>query len=288
MKNLVIAANGLVGKAIVCALQQKNISFKPYCHKNNLVGMDILNILNFEQVKLELEKQLPQYVFLCANKAGGVNACEQDPRAATEFHVEATANLAKVCNKIGAKFIFISTDYIFSDRETPYDENEEASPLNIYGELKLQAERTVVDSCSDYLIIRTTNVYGDDPESKTPNYFTSTLNKLKQNQKIQAASCLFGNPTYVNDLARAIVELSEKDEKGIFHVVGPANMNRYEWTKKICEVWGYDISLIEEVKTLNDKTRRPQRIELDTKKLNNIIDWKFLDVREALQKIKKQ
>lgn len=245
---LVIGANGLIGRRISRSLSDKNIVWIGACNKRQESELMKLDITNPKEVDALFLNFRPKAVFHCANLSGGVNFCELNQKAAKDFHLIATANIAAHCRDIGALMVFMSTDYIFDGGKSFYNEEDHAAPLNLYGRLKLQAENWIVENLKRYLIIRTTNVYGWDPKTETPNYIMGLYRKLKNQEPFYAASFLWGNPTYVGDLADAVVELYMKEASGIFHIVGSSFINRFKWAIEACKILGLDSELVLEAR----------------------------------------
>ena len=245
---VVIGGNGLVGSRMCSELTKRNIAWNgTFCYRPKN-GLHQLDIADQSKVKNFIEEYSPEAVFLCANLAGGVDFCESNQQTAMDFHMNATKDIGTCCKELGAILVFISSDYVFDGTKGPYTEDDESNPLNWYGKLKLQAEQWIQEKLNKYLIIRTTNVYGWDPQTVTPNYIMGLYRSLKEERPFNAASFLWGNPTYVGDLATAIMELFINNANGIFHVVGRSYMNRLEWANLACKALELNCSLIKEVK----------------------------------------
>ena len=113
---------------------------------------------------------------------------------ARTFHLEGTKNITDAAKEVGAKLVFISTDYVFSDSEYPVTEEETRAPLNAYGQFKKECEDFIQESLTDYIIVRTTNIYGWDPNTMTPNYFMNVYRNLTSGSTVKAPSNLWGTP----------------------------------------------------------------------------------------------
>lgn len=245
---LVIGANGLLGRRIGCLLTGAGAIWKGTFNRRKEEGLVKLDITSPADVDDLFSKVRPDVVFHCANLAGGVDFCEKNPKAAVDFHLEAVKRIAGSCEDAGSEMVFISTDYVFDGTKGPYGEDDPTAPLNLYGRLKLEAEVWIRQNLKRHVIVRTTNVYGWDPMTVTPNYMMSMYRTLKENKAFNAPSFLWGNPTYVGDLAQAILELHAKNASGVYHVVGKSFMDRFEWARKACEIFGFDSSLVKEIK----------------------------------------
>jgi dTDP-4-dehydrorhamnose reductase len=228
-KVLVTGATGFIGKNIV-----KNFStefetigtFYSKKKKNHI----FLDITDPEGVSMVFGEVKPEVVIHSA-ALPNVNYCETNKLLAKKINFTGSKNILNSCKSHGAKLIFISTDYIFDGEEGPYTEEAETNPLNYYGKLKLETELEIRGILKDYLIIRTTNVYGYDPESK--NFVMFVIENLKEGKNVIVPNDQFGNPTYVEDLSKAILELVLKGKVGVYNVAGPDNINRVEFAKII-------------------------------------------------------
>ena len=279
---LVFGANGLVGKAVIKQVKGKYQWYGTY-HKREEPGLVKLDITSKEELSRVFEKTEPDYVVNSANLAGGVDFCEKDPDLAKKFHQDANIHIGKLCEEYNSKMVLISTDYVFDGSKGSYAEEDEPNPLNAYGAYKLESERWIAKHVSSYTIIRTTNVFGWDPNTVTPNYMMNLYKTLIENRKFSAPTFLWGNPTYVRDLASAIIELCAKDIDGIFHVVGRSFINRYDWAKKTCNAAGWNVSLITPVDEIPpNMIPRPLKSNLSTKKFERICETKLRDVDEGI------
>lgn len=280
---LVLGANGLVGRSVRRQLDGKYEWYGTY-NKRDEPGLIKVNITSNHDLKKVFEMTKPDCIINCANLAGGVNFCERNPDLAKKFHLEANISIGELCEKYSSRFTFISTDYVFDGKNPPYKEDDEPNPLNFYGKLKLESEKWIMNHVSKHLIVRTTNVFGWDPKTVTPNYMMSLHRAVKENKEFNAPSFLWGNPTYADDLAAAIIELCEKKMGGIFHVVGSSFINRYDWALKACGIAGWDKSLIKEIKNIpKNMVPRPLESNLSTDKFRSLCRTELSDVDKGLE-----
>jgi len=287
VESLIIGANGLVGQRLRDILTRNNVTWAGTYNKRYEDQLLKLDITDGRELSELFSRYSPKVVFNCANLAGGVDFCEKNPKEAADFHLNATKEMGARCKDIKAKFIFISTDYVFDGKSGPYKEDDQTNPLNLYGRLKLGAEEWIRSNLSDYLIVRTTNVYGWDPLTQTPNYIMGLYRALSQGKNFNAPSFLWGNPTYAADLAEAIIELYLKNANGIFHIVGSSFVNRLEWAMKTCHILGLDPSLINEIKDPSpNMVPRPLKSWLATDKFRKTYRTPLHDVDSGLALMK--
>ncbi|MFC1904254.1 SDR family oxidoreductase [Chloroflexota bacterium] len=275
---LVLGANGLIGRAISKQLEGKYEWFGTYFERKEpgLMKLDITSVGNLKDIFDEIK---PGCVINCANLAGGVDFCESHPRLAEKFHLEANMAIGELCEKYDTRMVLMSTDYVFDGEDAPYQEDNEPNPLNTYGKLKLEAEKWLINNVTKHTIVRTTNVFGWDPKTATPNYMMSLYRTIKDNKQFRAPSFLWGNPTYVDNLTSAIIELCSTEMNGMFHVVGSSFINRYDWARKTCQIAGWDESLVIEMNNIPDNmVPRPLKSNLDTGKFRSLCRTQLINV----------
>lgn len=219
---LIIGANGLVGRAIKEAFETE--------YEVHAVDKDEVDVTIYNSVKRVIKGLSPQVV---VNAAGfsDVDACERKSQLAFAVNAEGAKNVAKAASLVKAKMVYISSDYVFDGKkDTPYTEEDQPNPLNVYGESKLLGERYVQDLSEDFLIVRTQWLFG--PHGR--NFVDTLLYLLDQGQeRIEVVDDLVGSPTYTLDLAEALKVLLKKDAWGIYHV---SNSGQCSWYELACEV----------------------------------------------------
>jgi dTDP-4-dehydrorhamnose reductase len=280
---LILSANGLIGRAIRKQLEGKYLWYGTYNKRKEpeLIEVDITSNNDLKRI---FEISNPDCVINCANLAGGVNFCENNPELARKFHFDANVKVGELGNKYNARMVLISTDYVFDGKNPPYKEDDPKNPLNVYGKMKLQAERWMEEHLTQYTIVRTTNVFGWDPLTKTPNFIMGLYKKLNEGKTVKAPSCLWGNPTYVDDLSMAVIELIEKGVNGVFNIVGSSYINRYNWALKLCDVIGIDRRYVVEDKGLiQNSVPRPLKSHLSTGKFRKVCKTQLHTVEEGLE-----
>jgi dTDP-4-dehydrorhamnose reductase len=223
-KILVTGAKGQLGTEMVKLLKDMEYEVCGY-------GRAELDITNFEQVKNVIDHIHPNVVIHAAAYTK-VDAAECEPDQAFLVNAYGTRNIAVTSERIGAKFVYISTDYVFDGTaNVPYNEFAFTNPINVYGESKLAGEQFVRDLHSKFFIIRTSWVYG-----KHGNNFVKTMLKLAQEQKeLFVVDDQIGCPTYVVDLASCIFQLIQTEKYGVYHISNSGHCSWYEFAKAIFE-----------------------------------------------------
>ncbi|WP_419741926.1 dTDP-4-dehydrorhamnose reductase [Paraclostridium dentum] len=254
MKILITGASGQLGLEIIAQLEKQREVYK-------LVKADRsnLDITNFDEVDEKISLEKPDVVINCAAHTA-VDLCEEDIDNAYKVNAIGPRNLALTCEKIGAKFVQVSTDYVFDGKGTrPYKEDDRTCPNSIYGKSKLMGEQFTKEFCSKYFIVRTAWLYGDG------NNFVKTMLKLSGNNKeLNVVNDQFGSPTSTVDLAKAIIALINTEYYGTYHGTCEGQCSWYDFAKKIFEINDIDIKVnpvtSEEFKRL---APRPQYSVLD-------------------------
>ena len=215
--------------------------------------------------------------------------CEFNPKECKQFHLTATINIGLLCKQYQSRFVYISSDYVFSDNERPVKEDDKTYPLNVYGQMKLASEKWICEHLDHFIIMRTTNVYGWDPYTITPNFIMNLYNNVNANQVFKAPSYLWGNPTYVGDLVKAMYELSQLQVNGIYHVVGDDYINRYEWALKVCKLFNWNINNVKEISSPPlTSVPRPRNIQLSNEKVKNTININLHGIEYGLRLMKQE
>ncbi len=212
-----------------------------------------------------------------------VDGCEKNAPAARQANVDIPEHLAAACDAIGAGLAHISTDYVFDGQRGPYGEADGANPLSCYGQLKLESEG-VLQKMERGLVVRTLWLYGYVPQVGA-NFLTWVLNGLASGQSLRVFADQWGNPTYICDLARALVALCGQEARGLFHVGGATFMTRWEMAREIAWFFGLDDGSIEPVPTgaAELPAARPLRSGLRTDALEAALGYRPMSFAAGLR-----
>jgi len=256
-----------------------------YC-SHECVGLSYLDVRDKDSLKKVFSLFEPEVVVM----AGGitdVDLCTLKPKFAQEVNVEGTANLVKEIKEYSSKLVYVSTDYIFDGKSGPYKENDKPNPINAYGKTKLESENIVRTKLKDYLIVRTSQLYGVAERSSAPNsnFALKIIHNMKTGKKVYAADDFYSTPTYAGSISEIIIKLIEKKAKGVYHGAGAEFINRYDYVNKIADIFGLDKNLIQEVKLkdLKLKAARPKKGGLKIDKAAEEIDCRLLSCTDSLE-----
>lgn len=162
--------------------------------------------------------------------------------------------------------LYLSTDYIFSgDGERPWEPDDEASPLNAYGQSKYDGELALKKYVEKYFIVRISWVFGING-----NNFIKTMLRLgRENGAVKVVDDQIGSPTYTYDLARLLVDMIESDRYGAYHATNEGICSWYEFAKEIFRAAGMDNVSVTPVKSgeFPVKAKRPKKRRMSKEKL---------------------
>ncbi|MDY6861538.1 MAG: dTDP-4-dehydrorhamnose reductase [Thermodesulfobacteriota bacterium] len=206
-----------------------------------------------------------------------VDLCEKEKDRAFLVNAYGVENLAVACKESDAFLISFSTDYIFNGcKKEPYKEEDIPSPLNQYGLSKLKGERLIKDVFENYLIIRTSWLYGNNG----PNFVDSVLEQAKAKKVLNIVNDQKGSPTYTRHLSKAVKLLLGSNARGILHITNTGSCTWYDFALKILEFSGIKDVEVNPVtsKELGRPAIRPEDSRLDNNMFYrltgcNMPDW---------------
>ncbi|WP_301670085.1 dTDP-4-dehydrorhamnose reductase [Neisseria benedictiae] len=220
-----------------------------------------------------------------------VDKAEGDAAAAFAVNASAVYNLASAAHRAHARFVHISTDYVFDGQsKKPYLESDFTNPLNIYGKSKAAGELLALSANPDSLILRTSwlfSEYGD-------NFVRTMLNLARERSPLSAVHNQTGCPTYAGDLAAAIIRLFQQTSpvRGIYHYAGKQSASWYEFARHIFQTASQqDASFpVPELNAVSDEeypdaASRPPYSILDCRKIESGFGIKPSDWQKALSQV---
>ena len=232
-------------------------------------------------VKVEVIRLHPDAIIHCAAWTA-VDAAEEEENRSAVFgaNVRATRYLAEAARDVGAKMLYLSTDYVFDGTgERPWQPDDKCyAPLNVYGQSKLEGEQAVSEILDKYFIVRIAWVFGKNGK----NFIKTMLNVGKTHDTVRVVNDQIGTPTYTADLARLLVDMIETDKYGYYHATNEGGyISWYEFTCEIYRQAGLSTKVIP-VTTEEyglSKAKRPFNSRLDKSKLveagfTPLPDWK--------------
>lgn len=219
------------------------------------LGSELCEVLGYETV---IPKDLPDFdltrptveeeilgsapdLIIHAGAYTDVDEAEREPDLALAVNAEGTEQIARAAVRLGARLIYISTDYVFDGkRRTPYREDDSPCPINRYGFSKWKGEQAVQASGARALVIRTAWLYG----SVGKNFVKSIMRAAQSESILKVVNDQSGCPTYAEDLAAAVASLVKKDVEGVIHVTNRGQCTWYEFAQAIVREMGFCCSVV--------------------------------------------
>ena len=231
-KILVIGAGGQLGQCLKTVAERRGITEVVFPAEQDA------NILDQEGLNALLEDEKPDFVINCAAYTA-VDKAEDEVELSKAINETGAGYLAKACAKYGATLVHTSTDFVFEGNMVKLlKEEDAANPINVYGQTKLDGEKLVASLLKEHFIIRTSWLY-----SEYANNFVKTMLKLgTERAELNIIADQVGTPTYGIDLANAIFDIIESDNKayGIYHYSNEGVTSWFDFATAI-----FDISQME-------------------------------------------
>ena len=206
MKILVTGVKGQLGYDVMKVLHQRDAA---------CLGADIedFDITDAAATAAFIERYAPDAVIHCSAYTA-VDRAEEEAALCERVNVDGARNIAVACKKIGAKMVYISTDYVFPGTgERFYETDDPTGPLNVYGKTKLGGELAVQELLERYFIVRVSWVFG-----KNGNNFVKTMLRLGQERdQVNVVCDQIGSPTYTADLAPLLCDMVATEKYGVYH-----------------------------------------------------------------------
>lgn len=281
MKIMITGCNGQLGNELQSILKslKSEIGDIPGEYKNaevSAVDVDTLDITDYLSVKEFVLNENPDIIFNCAAMTN-VDGCETMLETAYKVNAAGVRNLAMAAKLVNAKFVHISTDYVFAGNgKKPYKEWDMIDPQSVYGASKALGEKYALAFNDKTFIVRTSWLYGYIGK----NFVKTVRRVLREKGSITVVNDQRGNPTNANDLAHHLLLLGVTEEYGIYHCTGEGECSWYEFASEIAKLSGFEGKVMpctsEEYKS---PTKRPEYSSLENLALkcsvgNYMRDWK--------------
>ncbi|MGH0926638.1 dTDP-4-dehydrorhamnose reductase [Bacillus pacificus] len=269
MKILVTGYNGQLGYDVVKRGEKQGLEMQG-------IGIEDLDITNEAAVYEFVDKVKPDAIIHCAAYTA-VDKSEDDKELCWNVNVEGTKYLATAAKKLNAKFVYISTDYVFDGEGThAFVETDTPNPVGYYGLTKYEGEKVVRSLIDNNFIVRISWVFGING-----NNFIKTMLRLGETRnELNVVGDQIGSPTYTYDLARLLVDMVVTEKYGTYHATNEGFCSWAEFAQEIFEIAGQDVK-VNSITTEEYPTRavRPKNSRMSKQKLIDngfepLQDWK--------------
>jgi len=233
LRLLITGANGQVGWHLQRILAPLGVVLA--------IDVEEVDLTDLDAVARTVREFSPDIV---ANAAAytAVDKAESEPDLARTINACAPARMAEECARSGALMIHYSTDYVYDgNKAAPYDENDAASPLSVYGQTKLEGDQAIVASGCAHIILRTTWVY----DIRGKNFLRTVLRLAREKEELRMVGDQYGAPTWARGLAESTgIILAKSCERrvstgvwprGIFHLTAAGQTSWAGFAQAILE-----------------------------------------------------
>ncbi len=228
LKILITGARGQLGRDI-----EDNFNKIEGCRVISF-GREEMDVTQLNNVQELVAANAPDVVIHSAANTN-VDGCELEPDNAYRVNTLGSRNMAVASEKVGAKLVYVSTDYVFDGTsQYPYTEFDTTNPISVYGKSKLAGEKYVAGFSSKYFIVRTSWLYGEHGN----NFVKTMLRLAKEKTELNVVDDQVGSPTYTKDLARFIVDLVQTDLFGTYHATNTGSCSWFQFAKAIFQMSG--------------------------------------------------
>lgn len=237
LKVLVTGAAGMLAAEVIPELLKHGHKVIQTDINRRVPDIAALNVACLYDVLRAAGEIRPDYIFHFAAETD-VDLCEKDPDHAFKVNTFGTENVALACQEFGISLLYISTGGVFNgDKPTAYTEFDYPSPVNVYGESKLQGEFIVRDLLDKYFIVRAGWMIGGWELDK--KFVYKIVGQLKEGRKeLKVVSDKFGSPTFTKDFAANLMNIIDSKRYGVYHMANKGSCSRYEIAVKIVEFMG--------------------------------------------------
>lgn len=287
MKILISGAQGQVGKELAAIANKRNYNVIA-------ASRNELDVTQEHDVVAFISEHAPDIVINAAAYTAVDKAEEEQDRAYAINH-DGAKNLAIACSKQQIPLLHISTDYVFDGSKTePYNENDNVSPLGVYGLSKWQGEQAVRQQLAEHILLRVAWVFG----AQGNNFVKTMLRLAKERDELNVVADQFGGPSPAKNIAETLITLAERYQKdktlpwGTYHYCGAAKTNWCDFAKEIFNQ-ANEKKLINKVVQVNPITtaeyptpaKRPKNSMLDCSKIKDTFGIDMPEWKNALSEV---
>ena len=233
----------MLGRDVVRAASEANLDVVGLSHAE-------LDVTDARAVTAAVLQQQPQTVINCAAYTN-VDGAEEENEVALRVNGEAAGHIAAAAQAIGARVVYVSTDYVFDGTKgLPYLESDPANPLSAYGRSKLAGEQATIAASPRHFVVRSSWLFGTHGR----NFVDTMLGLGEELEEVVVVRDQVGCPTYTGHLADALVRLADTRAYGVHHIAGAGHCSWYEFAQEIFRQAGVDCRVLS---CTTEETGRP-------------------------------
>ena len=257
MRILVTGVKGQLGHDVMNELEKRG-------HTGIGVDIEEMDITDPAACENVIKEADVEAVIHCAAYTA-VDAAEDNSELCTRVNAYGTENIARVCEKLNLKMMYISTDYVFDGTGTrAWEPDDERHPLNAYGMSKYEGELAVTGHVKKFFIVRIAWVFGVNGK----NFIKTMLRLGKENGAVSVVNDQIGSPTYTYDLAVLLVDMVETEKYGFYHATNEGLCSWYEFAQEIFRQAGMEVKVTPVSSAeFKAKAKRPSNSRMNKEKL---------------------
>lgn len=289
---LITGGTGLLGIALQQSAPADVMGFFNYLPSSSSpVGLPfpamVADVTDNRQMEAVFKWAMPDVVIHTA-AIGSVDFAEKNREETRKVNLEGTKIVAALCDDFQALLIYISSNAVFDGRTPFYSETSPVNPINYYGQLKVEAENVVRDSCESWAIVRPILMYGWPHPGERDNPVVWWVRSLENGSPIKVVDNVFSKPLPVWSCAEVIWQVIRQGRTGIYHAAGRDHLSLYQFALHVADVFSLDAKLITPVPDsfFPEIAPRPKDTSFDTTKMEMELGVKCIGIREGLIRMK--
>lgn len=235
-----------------------------------------------------LERLFAEHRFDAVVHTAGIASVDHSERHADESlesNLGGTRNIAELCAASGTRLIYVSTNAVFDGMHAPYRESDAVNPINAYGRIKVSCERVVRETLDRCVIVRPILMYGWPHAMGRPNPVTWVVDALERGETIHVVDDVYENPLHNIRAALAIWAILDLDISGVIHLAGRDVVSRYDFARKVAQIFELDESSIRAVSSafFPEIAPRPRNTSLVTTRMESELGVPPSTLEESLR-----
>ena len=275
---LVLGAAGQLGRAFVKVLRGES---QHHC----FLSHQELDITDADRLQSCLKELKPDVVVNCS-AYNDVDRAQTDPEPAFRVNARAVQTLAELSRKNHLFLVHYSTDYVFDGTASkPYSEDDTPNPLSRYGQSKLDGEKAVQGTLSDYLLLRVSWVFGQGKQ----NFLAKAAAWARTQNELKIVQDEVSVPTFTDDIVRATIQACAQGLVGLYHLTNTGFSSRYDWVRFFFEKKGFDNKIIPVLSSdFHLPARRPKFSAMSNGRLGRILPGGIPSWQDAVERFARE
>jgi len=285
MKFLLIGASGFIGRHTLAYIKSQGyevIGTQTKAKYPELIVFDLLKHRIGDQISPSFLSNDDCICGVIFSSMCQIDRCLIEREISYKVNVEKTCQLIDDLQAMGIKPVYISSDAVYEGMDGYYSEAHQPNPINEYGRQKAEVEKYIQQSVPDSLILRLSKIVGEDPAEN--HLFTEWYKQIESAHPIVCIAGQVFSPTFVKDVARAIVLSCEKRLSGLYNMANPVFFPREELAKQFVLALGKKVAIVcKEQEEFNFADRRTEKSYLDSNKFLKATGMQFTSMREVFR-----